>query len=88
MDGPPTNNTMFMWVGPEDGTNKKKSESPVVRALTDAATAITFALSVKDPQESQQSIPRSSVSTSSPAKIGQTPQAIIGAEKSEKLWWS
>ena len=48
---------------------KKKSESPVAQALTDAATAITPALSAKESQEPPQSITQPSTSVSSPAKL-------------------
>ena len=67
MDGPPSNNSMFKRAGTGDAASKRKSESRVSQALTDAATAITAPLSKKDTQEAQQSTPQPS--TSSPAKL-------------------
>lgn len=67
IDGPPVSNSMFSRAG--NASAQKKSTSPVVQALTDAATAITSAL--KSPQEpSLSTTPRSSSGyISSPTKL-------------------
>ncbi len=64
IDGPPSNNSMFRRAGA--GASEKNEKRDVTQTLTNAITA---ALSAKDNQESQQLTPRSSTSTSSPAKL-------------------
>ena len=68
IDRPPCNNSMFKRAGAGDGASKR-NESHVTQALTNVITA---ALSAKDNQESQQSIPQPSTSISSPAKLIQS----------------
>ena len=53
---------MFLRAG--NGTSKKKSESPIAQALTDAATAITAVLHPQEPSMSTTLRPSTGVSSS------------------------
>lgn len=52
LDKPPASNTMFL----QSGGESEKKQSPMVKAFTDAATAITSAV-LEKPQGQQKSIP-------------------------------